>query len=222
MPNRSGAEKLLNMALSCDALLFGEFKLKTGRPSPYFMNFGKLTTAAAAALLGELYAQEIRSIAPDGALLLGLPYKGIPLVALACAATTTAANGAAYSYAFLRKEAKEHGEGGDLVGTLPVDGRPIILLDDVLTAGATAIESLHKLSALGIQTKHLVIGFDRQEQNDAGDRSAEEELREVHGVELRTLATASDLLHVTAPDQAVIIKSHLTKYGNARAQAKLA
>lgn len=214
-----GTTELLQLALKCEALLFGEFTLKSGRASPYFFNFGKLTTAEAAALLGRLYAEQVKAIAPNGALLLGLPYKGVPLVALACAAL--APETATFDYAFLRKEAKAHGEGGDLVGQLPSDGRPIILIDDVLTVGATAIESLQKLAALDINPKQLIIGFDRQEQNDAGDRSAEEELEQTYGVKLYTLATASDLVEVTDAAQGQVIISHLQQYGNAAAQARL-
>lgn len=203
--------------MACQALAFGDFTLKSGRRSPYFMNMGQCATAAAAQTLARLYGEQVRKLAPHGAVLLGLPYKGIPLAALACAACPP---DGAYAYAYLRKEAKEHGEGGLLVGTVPVAGQTLILIDDVLTAGTAARAALATLAQpeLGLHPEHLLVAFDREERPPSQQLTAREGLARDPGLRVSSIATATDLLDLTGPGlvtpaQSARIKKHLATYG---------
>ena len=213
MANQVAAQKLLAVALESEALIFGDFQLKSGRPSPYFMNFGKMVNAKAIATLGELYAETIKTIAPNGALLLGLPYKGISLVAVACAKLADISD-ADYSYAYLRKEVKQHGEKGDLVGNMPSANQEVILIDDVLTAGTAVTENIAKLKQIDIFPNHLVVGFDRQEIVEKRNVLAKEVLKADYSIDLHSIATVSDLIDFANDEQAAIIKTHLQEYGS--------
>jgi orotate phosphoribosyltransferase len=179
----------LELALEYDVLKFGSFTLKSGRVSPYFFNLGKIASGAAMRRLCAAYADALIDSGIAFDLLFGPAYKGIPLVAgVACA---LAERGHDYPFAYNRKEAKDHGEGGVLVGA-PVQGR-VMIIDDVLTAGTALRESLKLLTAAGGQPVAAITALDRQETGPNG-RSAVAEIREESGVNVISLVTVREVL----------------------------
>ena len=156
--------EFIQLARTNEVLKFGEFTLKSGRVSPYFFNAGAFSTGAALAALGRCYAHCIVNSGVQFDVLLGPAYKGIPLVA----ATTIALadhHGLDVPYAYNRKEAKTHGEGGVLVGT-PLQGR-VLVIDDVITAGTAVREVIKMIDEAGATLAGVVIGLDRQERGVA-------------------------------------------------------
>src|SRR5690606_33448688 len=152
--------RFLQLALDADALRFGEFTLKSGRVSPYFFNAGHFDSGAALATLAGCYADAIDAAGLEFDLLFGPAYKGIPLAtALAC---EYARRGRDLPVAFNRKEAKDHGEGGSLIGA-PLAGRRVLVVDDVITAGTAVREALATITAAGGSVAALAIALDRQE-----------------------------------------------------------
>jgi len=184
--------RFLDAALRADALRFGEFTLKSGRTSPYFFNAGRFDSGAALAALGRSYADAIQAAGLSFDLLFGPAYKGIPLAtALACA---LAADGRDVPVAFNRKEAKAHGEGGQLIGA-PMAGRRVLIVDDVITAGTAIREALGLILEAGGIPAGIVIGLDRQEIVSADDRrSAAQGVAEAHAIPVIAVASLSDLL----------------------------
>ena len=157
--------RFLDAALRADALRFGEFTLKSGRTSPYFFNAGRFDSGAALAALGRSYADAIQAAGLSFDLLVGPAYKGIPLAtALACA---LAADGRDVPVAFNRKEAKAHGEGGQLIGA-PMAGRRVLIVDDVITAGTAIREALGLIVEAGGIPAGIVIGRRRPSLGGAG------------------------------------------------------
>lgn len=152
--------EFLQLAIQQQVLCFGEFTLKSGRLSPYFFNAGLFNTGHALAKLGSYYAQAIQHAGIEFDSLFGPAYKGIPLVA--STAIALAQRGQDYPYAFNRKEVKEHGEGGVIVGA-PLHGR-IVLVDDVITAGTAIRESMEIIEQAGAQLEAVVISLNRQEK----------------------------------------------------------
>ena len=152
--------RFLQLALDAQALRFGEFTLKSGRTSPYFFNAGRFDSGAALAGLAGCYADAIETAGVEFDLLFGPAYKGIPLAtALAC---EFARRGRDLPVAFNRKEAKAHGEGGQLIGA-PLDGRRVLVVDDVITAGTAIREALAIIGGAGGTVAGIVIALDRQE-----------------------------------------------------------
>ena len=171
---RAYKREFLDLALELEVLGFGEFTLKSGRQSPYFFNAGLFSSGYAAAKLGRYYASAIADSAIEFDMLFGPAYKGIPLVALAASALAEH-HDIDVPYAFNRKEAKSHGEGGSIVGA-PLAGK-VLIVDDVITAG-TAVREAHKIiTAAGAVVSGLVISLDRQEIGQ-GSRSAVQELEQ--------------------------------------------
>src|SRR4051812_25434417 len=146
--------RFIDLALSREALRFGSFKLKSGRESPYFFNSGLLNDGQAAAILGQCYASALRASGVEFDVLFGPAYKGIPLVA-ATAVALAEHHGRNVPFAFNRKEAKDHGEGGKLVGA-PLRGR-VVIVDDVITAGTAIRESLDVIRGTGAQPVAVVL-----------------------------------------------------------------
>lgn len=184
--------RFLQLAIRVDALRFGEFTLKSGRRSPYFFNAGQFHSGAALAELAACYADTVEAAALDFDLLFGPAYKGIPLAtALAC---EFARRGRDLPLAFNRKEAKEHGEGGRLIGAA-LEGRRALIVDDVITAGTAIRESLAIIAEAGGTPAGIVIALDRQERvrEDASDSAAQSVARE-HGIPVVAVAGLSDLL----------------------------
>ncbi len=184
--------RFLELALQAQALRFGEFTLKSGRSSPYFFNAGRFDSGAALATLAGCYADAIDGSGIGFDLLFGPAYKGIPLAtALAC---EYARRGRDLPVAFNRKEAKDHGEGGSLIGA-PLRGRRVLVVDDVITAGTAVREALATIAAAGGTAVAIAIALDRQEAASEGDaRSAAQALVADTGVAVVAVAGLDDLL----------------------------
>jgi len=164
--------EFIQFAIQTGVLRFGEFTLKSGRLSPYFFNSGLFNTGASLAALGRFYAQALRDSNIDFDLLFGPAYKGIPLTA-ACSIALADQHQYHIDYSFNRKEAKDHGEGGTIVGA-ELKGR-IMIIDDVISAGTSVRESLDLIKQANAQAAGVVIALDRQEKGK-GDVSAISEI----------------------------------------------
>lgn len=167
-------QQFLDYCLERGVLRFGEFTLKSGRISPYFFNAGLFNSGADLDALGRFYAQAIQHAGIDFDVLFGPAYKGIPLAAIT-AASLYREFGVNKPYAFDRKEKKEHGEGGKIVGA-QLQGN-ILIIDDVITAGTAIRQSMQLIDSLGARTHAVTIALDRQEKGQ-GDSSAIEELKQ--------------------------------------------
>ncbi len=186
--------RFIDLALSRDALRFGHFKLKSGRESPYFFNAGLFSDGEAAAVLGQCYAAAILRSGIEFDMIFGPAYKGIPLAtALAIALATH--HGRNVPYAFNRKEAKDHGEGGTVVGS-PLRGR-VLVADDVITAGTAVRESLEIIRNAGAQPVAVALALDRQERGQ-GNSSAVQEIESQHGLRCVSVVTLADLIETLA------------------------
>jgi len=180
----------LDFALEVEVLRFGEFTLKSGRISPYFFNAGLFNTGSALSRLGAAYAQAIVDSGIGFDVLYGPAYKGIPLAAVTAAALFER-HGVDTPYAFNRKEAKAHGEGGNIVGH-PLEGR-ILIIDDVITAGTAIRESMQIIEANGAQPAGVVIALDRQERGK-GERSAIQEVEADYGIPVAAIVRLEHLV----------------------------
>lgn len=180
----------LDFALEVEVLRFGEFTLKSGRISPYFFNAGLFNTGSALSRLGAAYAQAIIDSGIGFDVLYGPAYKGIPLAAVTAAALFER-HGVDTPYAFNRKEAKAHGEGGNIVGH-PLEGR-ILIIDDVITAGTAIRESMQIIEANGAQPAGVVIALDRQERGK-GERSAIQEVEADYGIPVAAIVRLEHLV----------------------------
>jgi orotate phosphoribosyltransferase len=187
---QSNKTRFIRLALECEVLRFGEFKLKSGRLSPYFFNAGLFNSGRALAELGACYAQTIVDRQLDFDVLFGPAYKGIPLVATIAVALATQHN-IDKPWAFNRKEAKAHGEGGNIVGA-GIDGR-VLIVDDVITAGTAIREAVDIIHAAGGQPSDVMIALDRQEKG-RGELSAIQEVQRDFGVGVHSIITLADLI----------------------------
>ena len=184
----------LDFAIGRGVLRFGQFTLKSGRISPYFFNAGLFDSGAALARLGRYYAAAIMAAGLEFDLLFGPAYKGIPLVTTVAIALAEQ-HGRDAPWCFNRKEAKDHGEGGLLVGA-PLRGRALIV-DDVITAGTAIRETLRILAAHHATPAGVVIALDRQERGQS-ELSAVQEVERAHGVAVTSIVTLDDLVvHLT-------------------------
>jgi len=182
-------KEFLEFAIDVGVLRFGEFTLKSGRISPYFFNAGLFNTGRQLARLGRFYAQAIVDAGDEFDLLFGPAYKGIPLAA-ATGIALADHHDRDTPYCFNRKEAKDHGEGGNLVGA-PLVGRALII-DDVITAGTAIRESLAIIAAAGAEAAGVVIALDRQERG-RGERSAIQEVEQDLGLKVTSIVTLEEL-----------------------------
>jgi len=170
-------------------LKFGRFVTKSGRTTPYFFNAGLFNTGAALERLAQFYAKAILASGAQFDMLFGPAYKGIVLAA--SAAMALARQGRDVPFAFNRKEAKSHGEGGDLIGA-PLAGR-VLIVDDVLTAGTAVRESLDTIAAHSATAAGVVISLDRMERGE-GNLSAIQEIEQRHGIPVISIASLDDLM----------------------------
>ncbi|MCB1751699.1 MAG: orotate phosphoribosyltransferase [Gammaproteobacteria bacterium] len=177
--------EFLDFALEVGVLKFGEFTLKSGRISPYFFNAGLFNDGASLARLGRFYARAIVDSGIGFDVLFGPAYKGIPLAAVTSAALFEQ-HGINVPYAFNRKEAKDHGEGGTIVGH-PMKGR-ILVIDDVITAGTAVSEAMEIIQAQGAEPAGVVIALDRQERGRK-DRSAIQEVEQTYRIPVAAIVT---------------------------------
>lgn len=180
----------LDLALKRDALRFGSFTLKSGRESPYFFNAGLFSDGEAAAVLGRCYAAAIVHSGIGFDMLFGPAYKGIPL-ATATAVALASAHGRSVPYAFNRKEAKDHGEGGRIVGSA-LAGR-VLIIDDVITAGTAVRDSLAVIRAAGATPVGVALALDRQERGQ-GALTAVQEVEKDYGLKCVSIVTLADLI----------------------------
>lgn len=182
--------EFIEFALQTGVLKFGSFTLKSGRQSPYFFNSGLFNSGASLARLGRFYAQTIADSGLNFDVLFGPAYKGIPL-----ASTTVVALADQHQrdvpYVFNRKEVKDHGEGGQLVGA-ELKGK-VLIIDDVISAGTSVRESVDIIRAAGAEPAGVVIALDRQERGQ-GQLSAIQEVQAEHGIPVLNIISLNDLL----------------------------
>ncbi len=180
----------IDFAIAHGVLRFGEFTLKSGRLSPYFFNTGLFNSGASIAQLGRYYATAIETHGIAYDMLFGPAYKGIPL-AVTTAVALADHHGKDVPYAFNRKEAKDHGEGGMTVGA-PLQGR-VLIIDDVISAGTSVGESVQIIREAGAEPAGVAIALDRQERSH-GDRSAVQDVAQRHGIPVLSIVGLDDLL----------------------------
>ena len=203
----------IDLCLELGVLRFGEFKLKSGRTSPYFFNAGLFNSGRALAGLGRYYATLIQSWGLEFDVLFGPAYKGIPLVATTAVALADH-HKRNVPWAFNRKETKDHGEGGNIVGA-PLRGR-VLIVDDVITAGTAIRESVDLIRAAGATPVGVVLALDRQERGQTS-LSAVQEVEQVMGLPVRSVIKLVDLIsHLQAGGDArqlAAVQSYKNEYG---------
>jgi orotate phosphoribosyltransferase len=206
-------QEFLEFALARDVLRFGEFVTKAGRRTPYFFNAGLFNDGESLRRLGRFYAEALLSAAVVCDQLFGPAYKGITLAAATAIALTEKGHNLPFS--FNRKEAKDHGEGGIIVGA-PLAGR-VLIVDDVITAGTSVRESVDLIRANGADPAGVLIALDRMERG-LGGRSAIDEVRELYGIPVIAIATLDDVMRFIAgrPSLAVFapaVTAYRAQYG---------
>ena len=187
-------EEFITFMVRAGVLTFGDFTTKSGRRTPYFINTGNYKTGAQAAKLGDYYAACIQQNLPDGVdCLFGPAYKGIPL-AVSAAASLYRNYGRDLPYCFNRKEAKDHGEGGSLVGYKPQDGDRVIIIEDVITAGTAIRETMPVLKGCAdVKVTDMFISVNRCEVGQNPDKTAVMEVGEEFGIKVHALVTVQDI-----------------------------
>ena len=203
----------VDFTLATGVLKFGEFTLKSGRISPYFFNAGLFNSGSHLSQLGIFYAKAIEASGLQFDVLFGPAYKGIPLAA----ATAIALNdslGRNIPYSFNRKEAKDHGEGGSIVGH-PLEG-DILIIDDVITAGTAIREAQDIITANGAKTKGVIVALDRQEKGNS-ELSAIQEVEEIFGIKVLSIINLShivDYLKDSKDEETLLrIEHYRSQYG---------
>lgn len=187
-------QDFIKFMVDSGVLTFGEFTLKSGRLSPYFMNSGNYKTGAQLARLGEFYAECIHDNGIKFDTLFGPAYKGIPL-AVSTAVALYSKFGIDVNYCFDRKEAKDHGEGGCIVGKQLTDGEKVVIIEDVMTSGKALREVMPKLKdAANVDVAAMVIQVDRMEKGLNGDKSAVQEVSGEFGVNIYPIVTMNDII----------------------------
>ncbi len=213
MTDSNFRQDFIQFALEAEVLRFGKFKTKAGRLSPYFFNTGLFNTGDSLRKLGQFYAKAIVDSGLAFDMLYGPAYKGIPLVS--SAAVALSGMGRDVPFCFNRKEAKDHGEGGNTVGA-PLAGR-VLIVDDVISAGTSVRESVEIIRSAGALPCGVVISFDRMERG-VGSLSAVQEVRDAFGLQIVRISTLDDLVGYLAarPELAQQLRSvrdYRRKYG---------
>lgn len=206
--------KFLDLVTQNNILRFGEFTLKSGRVSPYFFNAGSFDRGGLLASLAGYYARCISDNISSEFVLYGPAYKGIPLAA-ATAIKLAEDFSRDVAYAFNRKEAKDHGEGGLIVGA-KLEGE-VVIIDDVITAGTSIRESVDIIKAQGARPKAVVIAVDRQERAGEGSRSAVQAVEDEYGIPVYSIINLNDIVEYSAHSNAVpnpeAVKAYRARYG---------
>ncbi len=186
--------EFIEFMMSAEVLRFGDFITKSGRRTPYFINTGNYKTGAQIATLGKYYAALVQETVGDNfTAMFGPAYKGIPL-ATSCAAQLYTLYGMDKPYFFNRKEAKDHGEGGSLIGYKPLDGDKIIIIEDVITAGTAVRETLPVLQAAAkVTVEDMFISVNRCEVGQTPGKTAITEVEEEFGIKVHALVTVEDI-----------------------------
>ena len=216
----SNQDNFIQFALEANVLSFGEFKTKAGRLSPYFFNAGGFNDGARLSALGRYYAKALQESGLQYDMLYGPAYKGITLAAATAIALADA--GLNVPYAYNRKEAKDHGEGGSLVGA-PVKGK-VVIIDDVISAGTSVRESVKLIREAGAEPAAVLIALDRMEKSgtatEVGDKSAVQAVEQEFGLPVIAIASLADLMtFLTASSNADLtsylpaVKAYREKYG---------
>ncbi|HMC14325.1 MAG TPA: orotate phosphoribosyltransferase [Albitalea sp.] len=210
------AQDFVKFSVDSGVLRFGEFKTKAGRASPYFFNAGLFDDGAKLARLAEFYARRLLASGVEFHMLFGPAYKGITLGA--ATAIALAQLGRNVPYAYNRKEAKAHGEGGTMVGA-PLSGR-VVIIDDVITDGASKRESVDMIRAAGAEPAAVLIALDRMERGGTDDNlsehSAVEQIEQQYGIPVLAIATLSDLLQYLRSNNDPALKAHFARVAGYR------
>ena len=212
-------QDFIRFALGAGVLRFGSFRTKAGRDSPYFFNAGLFDDGEAIAVLGQCYAAALQRSGVAYDMLFGPAYKGIPLVT-ATAVALAEHHHRAVPWAFNRKEAKDHGEGGSVVGRA-LSGR-VVIVDDVITAGTAIRESVELIRRAGAEPVAVLLALDRQERGQ-GTRSAVQEVEAEFGIRCVSLVTLADLIELASgpsgerfrisADQLNLLRQYRERYG---------
>ena len=211
-----GKNAFIEFMIGAGVLTFGDFTTKSGRKTPYFINTGNYRSGAQIATLGDWYADAVVRSGEQFDALFGPAYKGIPLC-VAAASSLYRSYGIDVPYCFNRKEVKDHGEGGGVVGYQPKDGDRLAIIEDVVTAGTAVRESLSLLSRLGdIRVGALFVSVDRMERG-TGSLSALDELRESLGIRVYPIVTVRDIIGALPPGDGrrEKMEGYLSEYGAA-------
>lgn len=205
-------QQFIQFALQHQVLRFGEFTLKSGRLSPYFFNAGLFNSGAALAKLGQFYAETIIAAKLEFDVLFGPAYKGIPLATATAVALSQ--KGIDTPVCFNRKEAKTHGEGGNLIGA-PLKGR-VLMIDDVITAGTAFHQSKQLIESHGASLSSVIIALNRQERGQ-GEHSAIQQIEQDYNTPVCSIIKLDDLIDYlaeqTMPEQLAAIKAYRQQYG---------
>ncbi|OCG13562.1 orotate phosphoribosyltransferase [Gilliamella sp. App6-5] len=212
---KSYKSEFIEFALNRQALKFGEFTLKSGRKSPYFFNAGLFNTGKDLALLGRFYAAALMDANLEYDVIFGPAYKGIPIVSSTVVALSEHHN-IDVPYCFNRKEAKDHGEGGNLVGSSIYQQR-VMLVDDVITAGTAIRESMRILEDNQSKLAGVLICLDRQEKG-RGELSAIQEIKQTYHCNVISIITLDDLIQYlyqdpSRKDQVTQVEAYRAEYG---------
>jgi orotate phosphoribosyltransferase len=222
MSQSSFRHDFVRFSLEQGVLRFGEFRVKSGRLSPYFFNAGLFNSGFTVGRLAGFYAQALVDSAISFDMLFGPAYKGIPLATATAVALANHAQmkGRDIPFAFNRKEAKDHGEGGTLVGA-PLQGR-VIIIDDVITAGTSVRESVELIRSAGAEPAAVLIALDRMERagpdNALSAHSAVQEVSERYGIPVISIASLSDIMQLLEQDAGFAehreaVAAYRAKYG---------
>ena len=212
-------QEFIEFMVRSGVLRFGEFTTKSGRQSPYFVNTGNYKTGSQLAKLGKYYAECLKeNVGDEYDVLFGPAYKGIPLAVVTASAMYTE-YGIDKPYCFNRKEAKDHGEGGSMVGAKLCDGDRVVIIEDVITAGTAVRETLPRLKAAAdVKVEHMIISVDRMERGQSGT-TAIKEIGAEFGIKVHPIVTVRDIiehLHGRELDGEVIlddeIRARMEKY----------
>ena len=212
---KSYKSEFIEFALDRQALKFGEFTLKSGRKSPYFFNAGLFNTGKDLALLGRFYAAALMDANLKYDVIFGPAYKGIPIVSSTVVALSEHHN-VDVPYCFNRKEAKDHGEGGNLVGS-SIHQQRVMLVDDVITAGTAIRESMRILEDNQSKLAGVLICLDRQEKG-RGELSAIQEIKQTYSCDVISIITLDDLIQYlyrdpSRKDQVIQVEAYRSEYG---------
>ena len=206
-------QEFIEFAISRDILRFGEFKTKAGRLSPYFFNAGLFNDGHSLRKIGQFYAKAILTAQLPFDMLFGPAYKGIPLVS--AVSITLSEIGNNYPFCFNRKEAKDHGEGGNLIGS-PLSGK-ILIIDDVISAGTSICEAVNFICAAGAKPCGVIIALDRMEQGSNG-LSAIQEIKKMYDIPVISIINLDDVMnYLRGRDDLMLnlraVESYRAQYG---------
>jgi orotate phosphoribosyltransferase len=201
--------EFIDLCVQLGVLRFGSFTLKSGRESPYFFNAGLFNTGTAISAVGRAYAAAVAASDLKFDMLFGPAYKGIPLVTITAAALAER-HARNVPFAFNRKEAKEHGEGGKIVGA-PLQGR-VLIVDDVITAGTAIRESIDIIQGAGATPAGVLLALDRQERASGSDSSAVQEVRSRYQIPVISVVNLADLMHHVSKAGEAGDLSNMTRY----------